>query len=90
MLQRAFRVRQQFVTKTHNKVKLLMGRYWGGLSFIFAWSRSRAVVAMLLDGWVGKIGELPAWMIREVDPADLEAFLRRLRIVLVEQALPEE
>jgi hypothetical protein len=33
---------------------------------------------------------LPAWKNPELDPAVLDEFLRWLRILMVEQALPEE
>jgi len=45
-----------------------------------------AVVAMLLDGL--RVTELPAWMIRHLEPADLQAFLNRLRMAIAEKALP--
>lgn len=45
-----------------------------------------AVVAMLLDGL--NTDELPVWMIRQLDPADLEAFLQRLRLAISNLALP--
>ncbi|MEZ5384541.1 MAG: nucleotidyl transferase AbiEii/AbiGii toxin family protein [Prosthecobacter sp.] len=46
-----------------------------------------AVVAMLLDGL--RVTELPAWMIRHLEPAELQAFLNRLRIAIAERALPK-
>lgn len=46
-----------------------------------------AVVAMLLEGI--RVTELPAWMIRRLEPADLQAFLHRLRIAIAETALPK-
>jgi hypothetical protein len=46
-----------------------------------------AVVSMLLAGL--HVHELPAWMIRSLDPADLQAFLNRLRIAIAALALPE-
>ena len=45
-----------------------------------------AVVAMLLDGL--RVTELPAWTIRHLEPAELQAFLHRLRMALAEKALP--
>ena len=45
-----------------------------------------AVVAMLLSGL--RVTELPAWMIKELAPAHLEAFLNRLRLAIAAQALP--
>jgi hypothetical protein len=45
-----------------------------------------AVVAMLLDGLDTR--EVPAWMIRQVAPADLEAFLQRLRLAISNLAFP--
>lgn len=45
-----------------------------------------AVVAMLLDGL--QVHEMPAWMIRELTPADLEAFLEKLRLAISQTALP--
>ena len=45
-----------------------------------------AVVAQLLD--CIRVTELPAWMIRSLDPADLQAFLHRLRIAIAARALP--
>ena len=47
-----------------------------------------AVVAMLLDGL--NTHELPAWMIRQVDPDDLAAFLQRLRLAISNLALPTD
>jgi hypothetical protein len=41
---------------------------------------------MLLDGL--NTDELPAWMIRQLAPADLEAFLQRLRLAISNLALP--
>lgn len=46
-----------------------------------------AVVSMLLAGL--HVSEMPAWMIRDLAPADLEAFLNRLRLAIAAQALPE-
>jgi hypothetical protein len=45
-----------------------------------------AVVAMLLDGL--NTDELPAWMIRQLTPTDLQAFLQRLRLAISSLALP--
>lgn len=45
-----------------------------------------AVVAMLLDQL--QVKELPAWMIRDLDPADLNAFLKKLRLSIASLALP--
>lgn len=45
-----------------------------------------AVVAMLLDGL--RVTEMPAWMIKELAPSDLAAFLNRLRLAIAAQALP--
>jgi len=45
-----------------------------------------AVVAMLLDGL--DTDEIPVWMIRRVTPADLQAFLQRLRLAISHLALP--
>ncbi len=47
-----------------------------------------AVVAMLLDGL--RVDELPVWMIRELIPTDLEAFINRLRLAIAGLALPKE
>jgi hypothetical protein len=41
---------------------------------------------MLLDGL--DTDEIPVWMIRRVTPADLEAFLKRLRLAISNLALP--
>lgn len=46
-----------------------------------------AVVSMLLAGL--HVHEMPAWMIKELDPADLEAFLNRLRLDIAARALPD-
>ena len=46
-----------------------------------------AVVSMLLAGL--HVREVPAWMIKELAPEDLEAFLGRLRLALAKLALPE-
>ncbi len=46
-----------------------------------------AVVAMLLDGL--RVTELPAWMIRRLETAELQAFLNRLRMAIAEKALPK-
>ncbi|MEN9575582.1 MAG: hypothetical protein RL514_3437 [Verrucomicrobiota bacterium] len=45
-----------------------------------------AVVAMLLDGL--RVTEMPAWMIKDLAPSDLMAFLDRLRLAIAAQALP--
>lgn len=45
-----------------------------------------AVVAMLLDGL--NVHELPVWMIRDLTPADLESFLKKLRLSIANLALP--
>ena len=45
-----------------------------------------AVVAMLLDEF--RVEVPPAWLIREVSAAELEGFVRRLRLALSERALP--
>ncbi len=45
-----------------------------------------AVVAMLLDEM--RVEVPPEWLIREVSAAELEAFIRKLRLALAEQALP--
>jgi len=45
-----------------------------------------AVVAMLLDGL--STDQMPAWMIRQLAPADLQAFLQRLRLAISSLALP--
>lgn len=45
-----------------------------------------AVVSMLLDDL--RVTELPAWMIKELAPSDLAAFLHRLRLAIAAQALP--
>jgi len=47
-----------------------------------------AVVAMLLDGL--SVQDTPAWMIRELAPTDLHAFLQKLRLAISELALPPE
>lgn len=47
-----------------------------------------AVVAMLLDGL--QVHEMPAWMIRELSPSDLEAFLQKLPLAISNLALPSE
>lgn len=44
-----------------------------------------AVVAMLLDGLA--VNEVPAWMIRELTSAELEAFIQRLRLSISKLAL---
>ena len=46
-----------------------------------------AVVSMLLAGL--HVGEMPAWMIKTLARADLEAFLNRLRLAIAKFALPE-
>ncbi len=46
-----------------------------------------AVVSMLLAGL--HVHELPGWMIRSLDPSDLQAFLNRLRIAIADLALPK-
>ena len=46
-----------------------------------------AVVSMLLDGV--RIHEIPAWMIRPLAVADLQAFVDRLRLALAERAIPD-
>ncbi|KAF0171650.1 MAG: hypothetical protein FD161_4248 [Limisphaerales bacterium] len=45
-----------------------------------------AVVSMLLSDL--HVTELPAWMIKELAPSDLAAFLNRLRLAIAAQALP--
>lgn len=45
-----------------------------------------AVVSMLLDGV--RVHEVPAWMIRPLAVADLQAFIDRLRLALAERAIP--
>jgi len=45
-----------------------------------------AVVSMLLSDL--RVTETPAWMIKELAPADLVAFLNRLRLAIAAQALP--
>ncbi|HRQ90638.1 MAG TPA: nucleotidyl transferase AbiEii/AbiGii toxin family protein [Bacteroidia bacterium] len=45
-----------------------------------------AVVAMLLDSHA--CDELPAWMIRPIEPDDFRSFLKRLRLAIAEKALP--
>jgi hypothetical protein len=45
-----------------------------------------AVVSMLLDGL--RVNEPPAWMIRELPAAELQAFLNRLRLAMADLALP--
>mgnify|MGYP000890692147 CR=1 FL=1 len=45
-----------------------------------------AVVAMLLGGI--RFGETPDWMIRELNPVELQTFLHRLRLAIAERALP--
>lgn len=45
-----------------------------------------AVVSMLLDNL--RVTETPAWMIKELAPSDLVAFLNRLRLAIAAQALP--
>lgn len=47
-----------------------------------------AVVAMLLDGL--EIRETPAWMIRNLPPAELEEFLKKLRLAIAALALPPQ
>lgn len=46
-----------------------------------------AVVSMLLDGL--HVLELPAWIIRRLDPVDLQKFLDRLRLAIARLALPD-
>lgn len=46
-----------------------------------------AVVAMMLDSHT--FDELPAWMIRPVEPDDFQSFLKRLRLAIAEKALPD-
>jgi hypothetical protein len=45
-----------------------------------------AVAAMLLDGV--EVSECPAWMIRKLSPADLDGFLKKLRLAIAALALP--
>jgi hypothetical protein len=45
-----------------------------------------AVVSMLLDEMHVEVP--PEWLIREVSVAELEAFIRKLRLGLAERALP--
>lgn len=45
-----------------------------------------AVVAMLLDGL--RTAELPPWLLKEVSPAEIQAFLDRLRLSIAAKALP--
>ncbi|MFM8471206.1 MAG: nucleotidyl transferase AbiEii/AbiGii toxin family protein [Limisphaerales bacterium] len=45
-----------------------------------------AVVAMLLSDL--RVTESPAWMIKELTPSDLAAFLNRLRLAIAARALP--
>lgn len=45
-----------------------------------------AVVAMLLDEL--RVHEMPAWMIQQLSPSDLEAFLQKLRLAFSRSALP--
>jgi hypothetical protein len=40
---------------------------------------------MLLDGL--QVHEMPAWMIRALTPAELEAFLQKLRLAIAKLAL---
>lgn len=47
-----------------------------------------AVVAMLLDQL--QVKELPAWMIRDLAPADLNTFLKKLRLSIAGLALPAQ
>jgi Nucleotidyl transferase AbiEii toxin, Type IV TA system len=47
-----------------------------------------AMVALLLDGLRGP--HRPAWMIRELDPSDLDAFIQKLRLEMSRLALPPE
>ena len=46
-----------------------------------------AMVSMLLDGL--QSAELPAFLLRELEPGDLEAFITRLRLAIADLALPE-
>lgn len=46
-----------------------------------------AVVSMLLAGVC--VGETPAWMIKALAPADLEAFVKRLHLSIAKLALPD-
>lgn len=46
-----------------------------------------AVVSMLLDGLDPT--ELPPWLLRDLAPRELQAFLHRLRLAFASQALPE-
>jgi len=46
-----------------------------------------AVVAMLLSGL--QVREMPAWMIKDLAPAELESFLHRLHLAFAKLALPE-
>lgn len=45
-----------------------------------------AVVAMLLDEL--RVHEMPTWMIQQLSPSDLEAFLQKLRLAFSRLALP--
>ena len=45
-----------------------------------------AVVAMLLDDI--RVETPPEWLIREISAAELESFVRKLRLNLAERALP--
>jgi hypothetical protein len=45
-----------------------------------------AVVSMLLDEM--HVAVPPEWLIREVSVAELESFIRKLRLGLAERALP--
>lgn len=45
-----------------------------------------AVVAMLLDEM--RVEAPPEWLIREVSAAELEAFVRKLRLGLADRSLP--
>ncbi len=46
-----------------------------------------AMVSMLLDGL--NTDEVPPWMIRDLNPADLKKFLKRLRLSIAALALPD-
>lgn len=46
-----------------------------------------AMVSMLLDSL--QAAELPAFLLRDLEPADLEAFVSRLRLAIADLALPE-
>jgi hypothetical protein len=45
-----------------------------------------AMVSMLLEGM--RVNELPAWMIHELSSAELQSFVKRLRLAIADLALP--